>query len=156
MKVITHDGRAFRLEAETDADTQLVGAIDHHRHIELLQPIRTPISAGMHRTTGYTLQIDSTSGAALAAKAQRKALSTLGDLFRLGLGQAADHTHVCALAANPQAQESLAACVVQLQLVRQALGRIVGEQQLVEVMGGTHGVSNGDGRSVTAIVRGAP
>lgn len=142
MRVSTPDGKRFTLIRETDADRALIDAIDIERYVFVEGVVRRPNhnEHGGIENNAALLLVSRTSPEALRAEAGRQALSTLGDLSRLLRGDAADHGHVCAGAANPQAQEQLAAVTVQLQAVLQSLGELIIEHKAVlKEMVGAHG-----------------
>jgi hypothetical protein len=131
MKVATTDGRAFTLDAENETDRQLIDAMDLVRHVAFVGPRRAALMDGGWCNQGCTLLVDFDSPQRLVANAQRDALKALGQLFRLGLREAADQVHAGAAPANPDTQEALAALCVQLQLVLQALRPEIEKREVV-------------------------
>lgn len=141
MKVSTEDGKTFVLEGENEADQLLLDALDIQRTVALLYPVR---SAGGPPWTNraFVIEVNANSEAASVAKAQRQALSALGELFRLGLREAAQHWHIGADAADPQAQVSLTTLLEQLQLMERRLGaRILNLEALAKEVERAHRTS---------------
>ncbi len=139
MKVGIIDGKSFQLTAETPEDFDLVGALDHQRSVFVTQVAHTP-EAGHWVTSGATLLVDLASPQARSAQADRQARCAIGQVIRLGLSEAADHGHVGALSADPEAQKQLAAGLVQLQTMLDALRDVVGEQEaVIKEMRSAHG-----------------
>ncbi|WP_440105377.1 hypothetical protein [Acidovorax sp. BL-A-41-H1] len=137
---------SYVLTAETDADRDLLDAIHMHgeQSIARVATHRTPQGPG-YITTGMTLAVDRKHPQALEAKTARQLLSTFRDLCRLGLAEAAEHRHVGADTANPQAQEQLAASLVQLQLMLQTLGEVILQHRAVlQEVQSAHGASSGE------------
>ena len=78
----------FLLIAGEPVSQELIEALDTHNTVELVRMVRSPNPDGMGwHNTGAMLCVDRRSPAALEADAGRQALSTLRQLFRLGLGQ---------------------------------------------------------------------
>lgn len=122
----------FLLIAGEPVSQDLIEALDTHNTMELVRMVRSPNSDGVGwRNTGAMLCVDRSSPAALEADAGRQALSALRELFRLGLGQLADDGLAPAAPALPQAQEQLAASLVQLQGVVNSLVIQIGEMEFV-------------------------
>lgn len=122
----------FLLIAGEPVSQDLIEALDTHNTVELVRMVRSPNPDGMGwHNTGAMLCVDRRSPAALEADAGRQALSTLRQLFRLGLGQPADDGLAPAAPALPQAQEQLAASLVQLQGVVNSLVIQIGEMEFV-------------------------
>lgn len=144
MKVSTPDGKRFTLTRETDADRQLIDALDIERCVFVEGVVRRSHHnehGGVENNCALLL-VSRNSQEALRAKAGRQALSALGELLRLGLGEAAQHRHVGATAADPQAYEQRAAVAVELQAVLQTLcGEVVQQETVPKEMVRAHGVS---------------
>lgn len=143
MRVSTVDGKSFTLVRETDADQVLIDALHHQHSVHIVDTIRGKphTEGGGWSLTGVTLIVDRKSQAALRADAGEQTLCALGQLFRLGSREAAQHGHVCANSADPQTQEALAALRVQLQLMSDSLGGEVIQQKVeIKTMVSTHGV----------------
>lgn len=140
----------FLLFAGEPVSQDLIDALNLNGTIELVRMVRkpNPAGAGWHNH-GAMLRVDRCSPRALEAYAGRQAISALRQLFCLGLGESAGDGHISADAANPQAQEQLAASLEKLQLVVQTLGEVVSQQGAVlQKMQCAHGASVGE----TAIV----
>ena len=122
----------FLLIANEPVTQALIDALDHHGTVELSRMVRAqnPDGAGW-ANKGAMLRVDCRSPAALEADAGREALSTLRQLFRLGLGHPADDGLAPAAPALPQAQEQLAASLVQLQGVVNSLVIQISEMEFV-------------------------
>lgn len=149
MQTTTHPaperGQQFTLTAETAADRELLDAIDLHNTVVVQALRRTPLPGGGFGNLAVTLLVDSQTPQALEVQAGREALRALRELFRLGAGQFADQPIPLAPAANPQAQEQLAARLVELQSVVNALSAQVGQMKLVvEEVRSAHGASVGE------------
>lgn len=147
---MTAENTTFLLFAGEPVTQDLIDALNLNGTIELVRMVRkpNPAGAGWHNS-GAMLRVDRCSPRALEAYAGRKAISALRELFYLGLGESAGDGHISADAANPQAQEQLAASLEKLQLVVQALGEVVSQQGAVlQKMQCAHGASVGE----TAIV----
>lgn len=139
-------GQQFTLTAETQADRELLDAIDFDgtQAIVRTATYRAPQGPG-YITTGMTLLVDRKHPTAPEAKTARQLLSSFRDLCRLGLAEAAGHRHVGADAANPQAQEQLATSLEQLQLMLQTLGEVVLQHRAVlQEMQSAHGASSAE------------
>lgn len=143
MQTSTTDGKVFELRAESEADQLFIEALDMQGtslRWERMVRERIPYS-GAFANVGAVLCIDTMHPASVRAHAGRQALSALGQLISLGLGEAANNRVVLATPTDPQTQEQLTACLVQLQVVTGALLGIIGGKQ--EFVGkdvvGTHG-----------------
>jgi hypothetical protein len=158
MKVSTTDGKTFTLECESQADRELVDAIDFVRHVTAVKPIRAPHEHGGWINSGYTLRVDREDPQKLIVDTARQTLRSLGDLFRVGLREAALDGHVGADAANPQPQDALATVFVQLQDVLQILSGVIGQGKFVgqEVVRSHDGGSSSDRGAATVARDGAP
>jgi hypothetical protein len=133
MKVIaTSNGKTFRLLADGDLDLQLLDALDGHRHAWAIDFCRekTPNDQGFVNVEAL-LAVDASSPQALRHKAASECLSALGQLVRLGLGEAARHGHVGPNAADPQAQKEFSARLEKLELVLESIRETVIEQGAV-------------------------
>ena len=133
MIVTTQDGKQFRLESETHADQLLLDRLDSVRTAHAGHTERKPHqnARGGFENHAVTLMVDRSSEPALVSQSGRQALSALGQLFSLGLSEAANHGHIGTAATHPQAQEQLAASLVQLQVMLQALRDVVIKQEIV-------------------------
>lgn len=133
MKTTNLDGKHFLLSAETAEDFELMHALDMHgMHLRRAQMTRSKAPAdGSFISTGAVLVIDPASPESSRADAGREALRAFSQLVRLALGEAAQHGLVGANPANPQAQEQLAASLVQLQVVMDAFREVVVQQEIV-------------------------
>ena len=127
-------GQQFTLTAETDADRELIDALDMgglHDAVRIATH-RAPHPTAMgYISSGMTLQVDSNHPQVLEAKAGRQAIRALRDLFRLGLAETAQYRLVGSDTANPQTQEQLSASLEQLQLMLQTIGEVVLQQRAV-------------------------
>ena len=131
MNVSTPDGINFRLEAVNSDEDRLLDQLDNARAAYVTNTERTPLNWGGAANTAIHLVVDMRSKPALAAQAGRQALSALGQLVSLGLREAADHGHVGTAPANPETQEQLAASLIQLQAMVEALRDVVSQQKIV-------------------------
>ena len=133
MKTSTSiDGKNFILMGENEADQQLIDALALGNYIQRVSMVPGPKDASdtwMYQ--GAVLNVSHDSDAALKAQAGSQALSALRQLFSLGMSQAANHGHISTPATNPQPQEQLAACLVQIQVMLNALGNLVAKQEVV-------------------------
>ena len=130
----TERGQVFTLTAETDADRELIDAIDLEGTQVLVRQItqRALASDGIgFVNTGVILLVDRHHPQALEAKTARQLLSSFRDLCRLGLAEAAYHRHVGPNTADPEAHKELSASLEQLQLMLQTLGEVVLQQRAV-------------------------
>jgi hypothetical protein len=142
VNVSTPDGINFRLEAVNSDDDNLIDQLDNARVAYVINTERTPVSSGGFANTAIHLVADLRSEPAQVAQSGREALSALGKLVSLGLREAANHGHVGVTPANPQSQEQLTTCLIQLQVVVEALSDVVSQQQLViQEMQRAHGVA---------------
>ena len=132
MIVTTQDGKQFRLESETHGDQLLLDRLDGARTGHVTHTERKP-QGGLSGFENHavTLMADRNSEPALVSQSGRQALSALGQLFSLGLSEAANHGHIGTAATHPQAQEQLAASLVQLQVMLQALRDVVSKQEIM-------------------------
>lgn len=133
MIVTTQDGKQFRLESETHGDQLLLDRLDGARTAYVTHTERTPHQEARSGFENHAviLMVDHSSKQALISQAGRQALSALGQLFSLGLSEAANHGHIGTAATHPQAQEQLAASLVQLQVMLQALRDVVSKQEIM-------------------------
>ena len=96
MKVTRTEDGVFHLTAETMADAELVDCIDMDGTdaiaLEALE--RSPYVGGGHRTTGVSLAVGRNHPRALEAQSARQFLRAVRELFRLGLGEDAFHSHI--------------------------------------------------------------
>lgn len=133
MKVTRTEDGVFHLTAETMADAELVDCIDMDGTdaiaLEALE--RSPYVGGGHRTTGVSLAVGRNHPRALEAQSARQFLRAVRELFRLGLGEDAFHSHIGLDAPNPHTQEKLAAVFKQLQLVLEIGAASVGQPKPV-------------------------
>jgi hypothetical protein len=141
MKITTTDRRTFRLECETAEDEQFVFALDMVRHVAFTRSLTRPGAGGLREQIGAELLVAHDSAQALRADAGKTLLRAVGELFRLGLAEAADHGHVVGDAANPQTQEQLAAILIQVQHMLQTVSVQIRQRQL------ERGVGQGDSSS---------
>ena len=133
-------GTQFTLHAENDSDVTLLDALRSERfvHVGAITP--------KYAADGKSWQIGSLAVTvsrrhpdALIADAGRECVSAVGNLYRLLFGQAADDRSVGPDTTDPQAQESLAARVVELQLMEKVLIEHIGElERAVNVMRSAH------------------
>jgi hypothetical protein len=131
VQITTADGKTFTLTRETEIDHQLLDQLEGARSAYVIDVQRTTQPGGGFATDAVSVVVDRLSEPALVAQSGRQALSALGQLFSLGLGEAAQHGHVSTTATNPQAQEQLASSLVQLQMMLQALRDVVVKQEIV-------------------------
>ena len=133
MKVARTCDGVFHLTAETMADAELVDCIDMDGAdaITLATRERSPHVGGGYRTTGVSLAVDKRHPRALEAQSARQFLRAVRELFRLGLGEDAFHSHIGLDAPNPHTQEKLAAVFKQLQLVLEIGAASVGQPKPV-------------------------
>lgn len=146
MNVSKTPNGSYVLIAETEADRDLLDCIhmDGTQAIARIATHRTPQGPGWI-ISGMTLSVDRKHPEALEAKTARQLLGSFRDLCRLGLAQAAEHRLVGADTANPQAQEQVAASLVQLQLMLQTLGEVVLQHRAVlQEVQSAHGASIGE------------
>lgn len=128
MKVSVAHGNLFTLECENTADRALLDALDHHRAVEALSFERQPsttIRGAVENHRANVAPIRRPHSALRTSDASGQVLRALGQIVSLALGEATQHRHVGPSATDPKAQEQFAACLVQLQLVAQALREVV-------------------------------
>ena len=153
MLVSTADGKTFTLTRETNTDHQLLDALDLNRHISVESIARVSDERGGQQNKSVTLCINRNSQESIRADAGREVLSALGQLIRLGLREAAQNGLVGTAPTNPQPQEQLSTCLVQLQVMVQALGEVVRKQEVViEEMRSAH---DGSSSETTILAQGA-
>ncbi|KQO23476.1 hypothetical protein [Acidovorax sp. Leaf78] len=147
MQITTHPdaerGQQFTLTAETDADRELVDAIDmdgpHALVRKLTHRAPSPDGAG-YINTGLTLLADRQHPQALEIQSGRQLLRAARELFRLSLGEEALHSHIGLNTANPDTQEKLAALFEKLHIVLDAGVRAIGQGEGVgKTVDTTHG-----------------
>lgn len=123
MKVTTTDGKTFQLVRESEADHQLLDAIDMERCVDVIEVQR---ERDVGETFAFvnarcTLLVSRDSPQQLVVDAGRQALRSLGDLFRLGLREAALQRHVRPNPADPDPQKALTGLLEELQVMLHAL-----------------------------------
>lgn len=139
MKTSTTDGKSFQLIAETPEDFDLIGALDIQRSVFVTAVHRTP-EANHWLSSGVTLLVDMKSPQARSAHADREARSAIGQVFRLGLSEAAQHRLVNTLSADPKLQEQLTTGFEELQSVLESLREVIVKQEVViKELRRTHG-----------------
>lgn len=141
MQISTSDGKTFQLTAITAEDHELMHALDMHgTHVRCTGMSKAPAKSGQgFISNSAILEIDPASAESIRADAGRQALRAFSQLIGLGLRQAAQHGHISAAPAHPQAQEQLATSLIELQVVAQALGEMVSQQKAVlQEMRGSH------------------
>lgn len=146
MKVTRTEDGVFHLTAETMADAELVDCIDMDGAdaITLATRERSPHVGGGYRTTGVSLTVDKRHPRALEAQSARQFLRAARELFRLGFGEDALHSHIGLDAADPQTQDKIAALFKQLQLVLEIGAVAVGQNKPVrQEVDSTHGNTSG-------------
>ena len=145
MKVARNSDGSFTLTAGQDsADTDLIDAIANEGFDAFVRQHfhGIPASAGGYQTTGVTLLVDGAHPSALEAKSGRQILRAVRELFRLGLGEDALHSHIGLDTPNPQTQDKLAALLHQFQLMLDVWSIAVRQSKSVrQEMNGAHGTS---------------
>jgi len=144
MQVSTTDGKRFALQPVTPEDQALIDALYiDGRIVRVSDHQRVLAEHNRHfNITGVTLEIDPTSPESARAEAGREALRTLGQLFRLGLGEAAKQGHVGTAPTDPHTQEQLVALLVEVKAVVESLRSVVLHHEIMVQKGqGTHGQS---------------
>lgn len=133
MQTTTKDGKTFTLKRETAVDQQFIDALDHERSVHVVDMLRGYKRGGHggYENIGTELAIDHAGQQALRDDAGRQALSAIGELIRLGLREAAQHGHVSAPTADPQAQKQFSASFIQFQIVLDAFREVVIQAEIV-------------------------
>lgn len=122
--------RLATLIAENDADRDVLGEMYHDNNIQIDRFISEPVRPGVKRVEGVVLTFDHADPRSLRTKAGREALCALGQLFSLGLSEAASHGLIGRPAANPELQKKAAAGFEELKVVPQASGSKVLDGQV--------------------------
>lgn len=139
MITATTDGKTFHLTAESLEDFELLDALDMHgMHLQYMGTSRRAEQLGFVNV-GVTIQVDPDSAGSLRAETGRELARAFGQLVRLGMREAALNGHVGTNAANPQAQESLPTVLEKLQLMLEAIGKTVVQQEaMLKIMRRAH------------------
>lgn len=132
MITTTTDGKTFVLTGQSEQDFALIDALDlDGRHLRFTGTGRTRAQTAGFVNISATLRVDPDSAESLRADTGREVVRAFSQLIRLGLREAALHGHVSTDAADPQAQEQFAASLEQFQLMLQAFGSVVVQQEAV-------------------------
>lgn len=151
MKVSVAQGNLFTLECENNADQALMDALDHYRAVEALsferQPSKT-IRGAFENHRARVAPMRRPPAALRASDASGQALRALGQIVSLALSEATQHRHVGPDATDPKAQEPFAPCLVQLQLVAQALREVVVKlEPMLQKVVSAHAAPGGGGEA---------
>lgn len=147
MKVSTQDGKTFTLARENEADHQFIDAIDFHHCLRLHGMVRESVAGdgrAPYQNAAALIEVDSQSEASLRANAASQALGALGEVFSLGLAEAADDlmARLARIERYVQTHEQLSASLEELKTMLQSdLSVVVKQEPVVNELGGTHGIS---------------
>jgi hypothetical protein len=142
MKITETERNQYRLEAETDADYWFLADMSINRTARVTDLDISTVERPAPGSIAVTTKRDSTGDL----------LQTLLKLNALFRGQPQGQGHVGTDAADPHAQERALAIVKKLNLVLDALGAPVSDDQAAQVVAESHNPFNGQSAIVNAEV----
>lgn len=125
MQTTTHDGKTFTLSVENEIDQLFIDALNNNRTAYTVSTERTAHPSGGTTNTALTLICDLVCEQSLRTQAGSQALRAIGQIIGLGLSEATGGRHIAGLSINPKAQEQFAPSLEQLQVMADALGKVV-------------------------------